>query len=114
MSWLGAVGYLILLDQIGKCFKPVANPATDAEPIIRALRNFSPIQDSPTLHALYALRNALAHDYALFNPNTNDPARSHAFDFCVGTAGPWCASPSNHGTAYTTRQLPPRTTRSPS
>jgi hypothetical protein len=87
-SWLGAVGYLILLDQIGKCFKPLDNPATDAEPIIRALRNFSTIQDNPTLQALYALRNALAHDYALFNPNKYDPARCHAFNFCVGTAGP--------------------------
>jgi hypothetical protein len=88
MSWLGAVGYLILLDQIGKCFKPVTNPATDAEPIIRALRNFSSVQDHLTLQALYALRNALAHDYALFNANANDPARRRAFNFCVGIAGP--------------------------
>jgi hypothetical protein len=87
-SWLGAAGYLILLDQIGTCFK-LKGPEVQADnAITRALMYFSHIQDNATLDALYGLRNALAHDYALFNPHATNPARRHAFNFCADAVSP--------------------------
>lgn len=69
-SWLGAIGYLVLLDEIGSALRPrggrtVAKPNT----IEQALRDFSPDPLSRRdLTAIYALRCSLAHDYSLYNP----------------------------------------------
>ncbi len=64
--WLGAIGYLILLDQIGKCFKPKGITPCEGKPPEKALMHFAnlPAED---VYALYALRCALAHDYGLSN-----------------------------------------------
>lgn len=61
--------------------------------ITRALRSFSEIQDSARLDAIYALRHAFAHDYALFNPNTKTPSRQHAFNFRADGFSPLIALP---------------------
>jgi hypothetical protein len=87
-SWLAAAGYLILLDQIGTCFKLRGPNVRGDHPILWALLYFSQVQDSPTLDALYALRNALAHDYALFNLNTKHASRQHAFNYSVEPSVP--------------------------
>lgn len=63
--WLGAVGYLILLDQIGSALRRPSRPST-GHPIIRALAMFSDVLPNDR-RVLYALRCALAHDYSLVN-----------------------------------------------
>jgi len=67
-SWLGTIGYLSLLDQIGGCFKRVNGPIIQANKsgIIKALKNFSSLSDDE-IDAIYALRNSFAHDYSLQN-----------------------------------------------
>src|SRR4029077_1830063 len=62
-NWLGALGYFVVLDQIGKIF-------TDGNPneVVSALRRFSrPSLSSHQLDSLYALRCALSHNYSLVN-----------------------------------------------
>ncbi|MBC9934412.1 hypothetical protein [Chitinophaga qingshengii] len=79
--WLGAIGYLILLDQIGKCFKPSTisiNFQSKTASIVRTLQYFSDLQDSER-YCIYALRCALAHDYGLYNINGREPALTHHF-----------------------------------
>lgn len=79
-SWLGAVGYLSLLDQIGNCFKKVDRPAdeTNKSGIIKALKNFSNLTDDE-IGAIYALRISFAHDYSLQNTNDQNPNMTHHF-----------------------------------
>jgi hypothetical protein len=80
--WLGAVGYLILLDQIGKCFAPAGTTAShesEQRSILRSLANWAPHIAHDEACAIYALRNALSHDYSLFNRNTNNPKFQHLF-----------------------------------
>ncbi len=69
-SWLGTLGYLSLLDQLGTCFKRKNGPVLDANKsgIIKALKNFTNFQDWE-IDSIYALRNSLAHDYSLQNIN---------------------------------------------
>ena len=82
MSWLAATGYLVLLDQIGTCFETQDTQViADNNAVIRALRYFSHVQDDPTLGALVALRNALTHDYGLYNRDNRFPLRHHAFNY---------------------------------
>jgi hypothetical protein len=83
MSWLAATGYLVLLDQIGTCFETQDTQViADNNAIIRALKYFSHVQDDPTLGALVALRNALTHDYGLYNRDDNESSlRHHAFNY---------------------------------
>ena len=78
-SWLGATAYLILLDQIGKCLKPADAPNPGGPSSIeRALQMWSS-RSRPEVCALSALRNALAHDFALSNPNNKEPDYQHRF-----------------------------------
>ena len=67
-SWLGTIGYLSLLDQIGGCFKKVNGPIIDQNKsgIIKALTDFSDFTENE-IDAIYALRNSFAHDYSLQN-----------------------------------------------
>lgn len=78
-SWLGATAYLILLDQIGKSLKPLdaPNPAGPS-PVERALQMWSDVNRQEQ-YVMSALRNALAHDFALSNLNKNNPAYQHRF-----------------------------------
>jgi hypothetical protein len=67
-SWLGTIGYLTLLDQIGGCFKRVNGPIIEDNKsgIIKALKHFSTLDDNQ-IDAIYALRNSFAHDFSLQN-----------------------------------------------
>jgi hypothetical protein len=86
-NWLGALGYMVLLDQIGSCFKPL-NPQplmhpNDSEPqqseYLKALFFFSPLTPDER-NALYALRNAFAHDFSLYNiPYWLVPPATHKY-----------------------------------
>jgi hypothetical protein len=65
-SWLGNIGYLILLDQIGSCFKDKNKSLVCGSSIQKALTYFSDLT-KPEIDTIYALRCALAHDYSLIN-----------------------------------------------
>jgi hypothetical protein len=64
-SWLGAVGYLVLLDTIGSALRPVDSPVVGEFGIRAALRHFAPEVDADEREAIYALRCSLAHSYGL-------------------------------------------------
>jgi hypothetical protein len=66
--WLGAMGYMIILDQIGKCYRPkgksrITNKKSN---IIKSLIYYTSLSEDEII-ALYALRNAFFHDFGLFN-----------------------------------------------
>lgn len=83
-SWLGAIGYMSLLDMIGACFKP-KNKTTIEEnrDFVRALKYFSEGLTEDQMLALYALRCAFMHDFSLCN-NHSDPKLSHIFIIRIG------------------------------
>jgi hypothetical protein len=68
-SWLGALGYMVMLDQIGECFRPAnATPLPNATPdFIKALTYFAEEIPDRERQALYALRCCFTHDYSLVN-----------------------------------------------
>jgi hypothetical protein len=71
VTWLGAIGYLAFLDQVGTALKRkrAGSQAKGSKSIQRCLRDFAPRGlTERDLQALYALRCSLAHDYSLFNP----------------------------------------------
>jgi hypothetical protein len=77
-NWLGATGYLMLLDQIGSCFKPRSSAGITGNTIHKALGYFTQLPDRE-IDALYALRCAFAHDYSLYNipPNGRQSLQHH-------------------------------------
>lgn len=83
-SWLGNIGYLVLLDQIGSCFKDKNKAPETGSPIQKALKYFSVLSQDEA-DAIYALRCALAHDYSLVNKNANKPNLQHQFALTGGT-----------------------------
>jgi len=120
-SWLGAVGYLILIDQIGGTLRL----ATETEPppgnpFRRCLRRFTKLNDEE-IETLYGLRCALAHDFGLFNPPDGEegPEQRHrVFTLDPGAPGlivpppiAWdgkvvpAPDPRQHGTRVNTKRL---------
>ena len=79
-SWLGALGYLTLLDQIGKCYRPISkSKIINSNSISKALKYFTHL-DEKAINSIYAMRCALSHDYSLFNigpKGANDPLTQH-------------------------------------
>jgi hypothetical protein len=66
-NWLGAIGYMTLLDQIGNCLKPKDKAQSKYKTgLKRALDYFSDLPETE-INALYALRCSFAHDYSLIN-----------------------------------------------
>jgi hypothetical protein len=92
-SWLGGTGYLILLDQVGTCFRQAGLSVVADNPIARALKQFSHVTDDAHVDVIYALRHALAHDYALFNANSKHLSRQHAFNFAADDHTPLVVLP---------------------
>ncbi len=85
-SWLGTMGYLALLDQIGKCFKPIEKASiTEVRPIVKALTYFTDL-NIQEIDSIYALRCSFAHDFSLFNIPTNPNAHS-LFHYFLVTQG---------------------------
>jgi hypothetical protein len=85
-SWLGALGYMVLLDQIGKCFRPQSKHAIQGSAIHKALTYFTTLGNAE-MDALYALRCAFAHDYSLINVNREKPGLTHRFHIWDGPSG---------------------------
>jgi hypothetical protein len=77
-SWLGAVGYLCLLDQIGSTVRPrqaAAGPDRGSgNSISRALEHWTSCTVDERA-ALYALRCSFAHDFGLLNPSAHPRLR---------------------------------------
>lgn len=83
-NWLGAIGYLIILDQIGSCFKNICteNKGKKENSIEFAVKSFAfefMDNDSKKLHALIGLRNAFAHDFNLLNVNQKYISQQHRY-----------------------------------
>ena len=85
--WLGAIGYMALLDQIGSCLKPRGEKASRESGILRALKHFSDLEHKK-IEAIYALRCAFAHDYNLANENKEKADRQHVFTVDEGEQAP--------------------------
>jgi hypothetical protein len=94
-SWLAATSYLMLLDQVGTGFKLQGKPVAGTNSFLHALDHFTTLTNVAEREALYALRNAFAHDYALFNVNRNNPLRTHAFELDANAVDPLVVLPQN-------------------
>ena len=72
-SWPGALLYLVMLEQVGKCVEPKGSttPTDVKEPVQRALFHFGPPLSVPERAAVYALRNSFAHDFGLTSNPTD-------------------------------------------
>ncbi len=81
-SWLGAVGYMALLDQIGSCFKPKDITAIPGNTIKQSLGYFTDLNDHE-IDALYALRCAFTHDFSIYNINKKHSSLTHSFSVGV-------------------------------
>lgn len=66
-NWLGAIGYMSLLDQIGGCLKPTGKKTNYINEIKKALDYFDSGLSDEEINALYALRCSFAHNYSLIN-----------------------------------------------
>jgi hypothetical protein len=79
-NWLGALGYMVMIEHIGKIFRP-RNAAAQAQRGFRgALANFAPHLKAEERNALYALRCCFAHDYSLVNRPDGRRELWHRFD----------------------------------
>lgn len=78
-SWIGAIGYLCFLDQLGGALRRRDRTPTAANDLETALELFADLAASDRA-ALYALRCSLAHDYSLANLADNVGAgRRHLY-----------------------------------
>ncbi|TWI83692.1 hypothetical protein IQ13_1805 [Lacibacter cauensis] len=93
-NWLGSICYLVILDQLGKCYKAKKDPnLTDLSPIQRCLKLNTKLSDQE-IDAIYALRNAFAHDYSLSNKNSKKPSLTHHFTLRGAYTNPFIKIPS--------------------
>ncbi len=89
-SWLGAIGYMSLLDMLGACFKPKNKPVKKGNDFVRALKYFSENLTDDDILALYAFRCALIHDFSLchspYKPEDRryNPKLNHIFLIRIG------------------------------
>lgn len=67
-NWLGAIGYMTILDQIGSSLSLTGQDKLEGRStILRALTFFYNSLPELEIHALIALRNAFMHDFNLIN-----------------------------------------------
>jgi hypothetical protein len=86
-SWLGAIGYMAVLDQIGTCFRPARTTKrlqAKTPGVIKALTYFSRCSKED-IYAIYGLRCALAHDYSLCCVHPRKADRHYQFGLTKGT-----------------------------
>ena len=107
--WTGAMCYMTVLDQIGSCYRPKnktaitdscclskkANKKLRASAIEKALRYFTDLGERE-ICALYALRNAFFHDFALVNNNNDRPCLQHVFLVDAHETNPIVILPENN------------------
>ncbi|MBI2284508.1 MAG: hypothetical protein HYU71_12420 [Bacteroidetes bacterium] len=84
-NWIGAIGYITILDQIGKCYRPTYKEIikdTKISPIKKALFYFANLNEKE-VDAIYALRNAFHHDFSLLNLDENKKRAKYIHHFQV-------------------------------
>ncbi len=84
-AWIGALGYLSLLDQLGTAVARPSRPnSIHSNGILRALLAFADL-DGDQLDAVVALRNAFAHDYSLVSIDSRPgkSGRTHRFSLNI-------------------------------
>ncbi len=97
-SWLGALGYLVMLDQVGQCFRPTPVPRQAPHPagVAKALTYFAPKLGDDEILALYALRCAFVHDFGLSSWGTIPHAAglTHRFRLVANATSPLIELPA--------------------
>ena len=97
-SWLGALGYLVMLDQVGQCFRPTTRPREAAHPsnVAKALTYFAPKLGDDEILAIYALRCAFVHDFGLSSWGTIPHATglTHRFRLIANATSPLIELPA--------------------
>ncbi|MHB1286756.1 MAG: hypothetical protein ACYCYP_09390 [Leptospirales bacterium] len=78
-KWLGAIAYLLIVDQIGECYKTSEGIPKVESPFRKALHYFSDLSKMDS-KILYGLRCSLVHNYSLVSRYQKDE-RSN-FDYC--------------------------------
>ena len=89
-SWVGALGYLSILDLIGNSLTKADSRGQAEEelnPLVSALQAFSELT-LEEISAIYALRCAFAHDFSLYNAHPTKPELTHYFRLFPGTNEP--------------------------
>lgn len=81
--WLGALGYMALVDHVGGIIK-LKNKSNSDNDFISALKQFTNLNEKER-KALYALRCSFAHNYHLYNNNTKDENKIHHFTVTSGS-----------------------------
>jgi hypothetical protein len=87
-AWIGALGYLSLLDQLGTAVARPSRPnSIHSNGILRALLAFADL-DHDQREAVVALRNAFAHDYSLvsIDARPGKSGRTHRFSLNMNPA----------------------------
>lgn len=88
-SWIGALGYMALVDHVSKVIK-LKGYQSKGNSFVDTLFQFT-ILSEKEIYALYALRCSFAHDYSLYNiPRPNDPKlilKQHFFTVTQGDDG---------------------------
>lgn len=110
-SWLAAMGYLSLIDQIGKTLRWTDRPQSGPTTFESILIQHGLARDDAA--ALYALRNAMVHSYGLANENRTRPELQRFFRLEVWggapmvehPATPWRGDPNDVGGQVTTVSL---------
>jgi hypothetical protein len=97
-KWPAALLYLILLEQIGTCFKNKNIQAVDGNPIYKALKNFTTLGDNEC-RAIEALRHSFAHSYSLCNVKLDNKNkivqdRTHIYTLVADETTPLIALPT--------------------
>lgn len=89
-SWIGSLGYMALLDHVGKIIKLKNKSNKTSNSFLNSLYNFSDLSEKQ-IYALYSLRCSFAHDYSLFNIPKNDDHKKnlkiHRFRVTQGNNG---------------------------
>lgn len=88
-SWIGALGYMVLVDHISKVIK-LKGYQSKGNSFVNTLFQFTKLSEKE-IYSLYALRCSFAHDYSLYNiPNSNDKKfalKKHYFTVTQGNGG---------------------------
>ncbi len=114
--WLGSLGYIVLLDQIGSCFRPSNKPRIEnGNSIWKALKYFTNLYVAE-INAIYTLRCSFAHDYGLSNikkrkDGSIDTSLTHRFQVNAIKNGPLVSFPIEPWDGIYTNKKPENVTK---
>jgi hypothetical protein len=109
-NWLGAIGYMTLLDQIGTCFKPRSAEVVTGNSFTKALSYFADLNHAER-QALYALRCSFVHDFALYNIHPKNSSLTHHFEVHADPNAPLIQLPTVQWDGRRSARTPDSTTR---